>query len=272
MRTLMAAVFCALSMSTAQTAVAQTTFHVKEFDFDKGSWVFETINAGMNGFPVRADRVRSGHELGLGYGVTSWWLPKILLSFETPVDDSLHVQRVLFENIFKLKNLAEGKDGFGVAWFQSVEGALRRDETNATLFGPILTGQLGKFSASVNPFLEKTFGQNRENGMSFVWAVQGRYEIADKIKIGIESYGTVPEIGGRSTGAGTQHRFGPVLIVETELGGMAHGGRHGTAAGHSVKTAGSKEPAHAEIEFGVLFGTTDATPDLTGKVNMHIKF
>ena len=32
------------------------------------------------------------------------------------------------------------------------------------------------------------------------------------------------------------------------------------------------EPPHAEIEFGVLFGTTDYTPDVTGKVNMHIHF
>ena len=267
-----AAIAAAAALGLATGAAAQSTFHVKEFDYEQGKWIFETINAVQGRFPERADRIRAGHELGLAYAVTSWWLPKLLVSFEKPADEDYSVQRVFMENTFALRPLVENRDGIGLAWFQSIEAAVHRDATNATIFGPIVTGQVGKFSATINPFWEKTFGQNREPGMNFIWAWQARYEVMDKVKIGVEGYGVVPEVGARTAeSGGVQHRIGPVLILETDLG---HGGGNGTAGRTGMRHAGNGHGngAHAEIEMGVLFGTTDATADVTGKINMHLKF
>ena len=270
-----------LTILAPSIAMAQSTFHVKEFDFKAGNWVFETVNANQSGFGPRTDRVQWGHELGLAYAVSDFWLPKLLISFDKDEGGRYDVQRVLFENIFTFKPLVEGRDGFGFAWFQSLEGAVNNRQTNSTAFGPIFTGQLGKFSMSTNTFFEKTFGQNNEPGMNFLLAWQARYEVMDKVKLGLEGYTLVPEIGARRSTpeTGVANRIGPVLILELDLPrGMGIGGagvsggtgtvKHASAGGHG----GHADAPHAEIEMGVLFGTTEYTPDVTGKVNMHIHF
>lgn len=271
------AVALVLSAAAANGASAQSTFHVKEFDYKQGDWIFETINAYQGGFRPRSDRVQWGHELGLSYAVSNFWLPRLLLTFDKEERGSYEVQRLVMENTFTFKPVVDGKDGIGFAWFQSIEGALTDRQTNATIFGPIITGQLGRFSMSSNVFFEKTFGQNREQGIDFQLAWQARYEIMDKVKLGLEGYTLVPEIGvnNRTPQTGVANRIGPVLIFEVELprGTAAAGGSAG--GNRSVKHAaahGVGEAPHAEIEFGVLFGTTEYTPDVTGKVNMHVKF
>lgn len=260
-------------------ASAQSTFHVKEFDYKRGDWVFETINAFQGGYGPRADRVRWGHELGLAYAVSDFWLPKLLVAFDKDESDAYRVQRLLFENTFTFKPVVEDRDGYGFAWFQSLEGALNDRQTNATAFGPIFTAQLGKFSMTTNTFFEKTFGQNRDEGINFLFAGQARYEVMDKVKVGFEAYTFVPEIGARNAtpNTGLLNRVGPVLIFEVELPrGMAAAGpgagmmKAGSTAVRHAHAGG--EAPHAEIEFGVLFGTTEYTPDVTGKANMHIKF
>lgn len=116
----LAAFASALAMTVvAGTASAQSTFHVKEFDYKQGDWVFETINAYQGGFRPRSDRTQWGHELGIAYAVNNFWLPKLLISFDKEEHGSHEVQRLLFENTFAFKPIAEGKDGFGWAWFQS---------------------------------------------------------------------------------------------------------------------------------------------------------
>lgn len=269
---------CSL-MVAAGPAQAQSTFHLKEFEFKRNEWIFETINAGFSGFPARADRLRAAHELGLAYGVTDWWLPKVLITFDREAIDGAEYQlrRVLLENTLTLRPLEEGKDGFGAALFQAFEWGVHRAESNTAILGPILTAQAGKFSATINPFAVKTFGNHHAPGWDFYFAWQGRYEIADKIKVGLEGYTTWPEVGvgaASKTGAGVQNRIGPVLIFEIDLPGIkaasATGHSHGPGAVPSVKGAG--QGSHAEIEFGVLFGTTDATQDVTGKINMHVSF
>ncbi len=268
------------TLSLATAAAAQSTFHVKEFDYERGKWVFETINAYQGAYRPRSERMQWGHELGLAYAVTDWWLPKVLVSFDKEEGGPYEVQRLLFENTFKLRPIEEGKDGVGLAWFQSVEGAINRHQTNSTAFGPILTAQAGKFSITTNTFLDKSFGQNREPGINLFYAWQARWEVVDKIKIGFEGYGFIPEIGARNQTpqTGMTSRIGPVLIFEFDLPGSRGSAGGGTARGpHAVRHAakggnGKDEPPHAEIEFGVLLGTTEYTPDVTGKINMHVHF
>lgn len=268
------ALVCMASAMAVDAARAQATFHVKEFDFGQGKWVFESINAAHDGYPSRAERFRQGHELGLGYGVTSWWLPKLLVSFDRMADSAdLNAQRVLLENIVTLKPSVEGRDGLGFAMFHSLEGAIRHGESSITQFGPIITARAGRLSATANVFVGKTFGQNREPGFDLFTAWQARYEMTDKVKLGIEGYLTIPELGtGASTGAGTQHRIGPVLILGGENGGGRHQGTTAAKPSTGAAAVAHGGASHTELEIGVLFGTTDATQDVVGKANMHVHF
>jgi hypothetical protein len=262
------------------SAAAQSTFHVKEFDYKQGDWVIETINAYQGLFRPRSERTQWGHEIGIGYAVSDFWTPKVLISFDKEQREAYEVQRLLFENTFTFKQLEEKRDGIGFAWFQSVEGALTDRQTNATAFGPMVTAQLGKFSISTNTFFEKTFGQNREEGVNFFFAGQARYEIMDKVKLGFEAYTFVPEIGARNQtpNTGLANRIGPVLIIEVDLPRGAEASRPANTKSLKAGTAGVQhvhaggDAPHAEIEVGVLFGTTEYTPDTTGKVNVHFRF
>jgi hypothetical protein len=250
-----------------ELAVAQT-FHVKEADFDKGEWSVESINASQHRFPVNADRIPTAHELGLGYGISAFWQLKGLISFHSPEDESVRFQRGLIENIFVIRALPKERNGISTAWFQSLEVALDPDETNATTFGPILLARSGKLELALNPFFAQTFGQNREEGIAFVYGWQLRHEITKNLSFGVEGYGKIPDVGSGTPLEFQEHRIGPVLIVETELE-QGRQNRLGTA-GVGAPMASSKSAV--ALEFGVLFGMTDATADVTGKANLHFTF
>lgn len=249
---------------SAAPLLAQT-FHVKEADFEGGQWTVESINAAQQGYSANAERVRTGHEIGVGYGITPAWQVKGLVSFATLDHETTRLQRAIMENVVVLEALAEGKDGIGVAWFQAFEGALVARETNVTIFGPTILLRFGKSELALNPFFEKSFGQNRTDGIDLVYGWQARHELNSQVSLGIEGYGRIVDLGSGQPVAEQEHRIGPVLILKSVLGNAA-----GPAA-HSA-SARSASPSTADIELGALFGLTDATPDMTIKANLHFNF
>jgi hypothetical protein len=127
----------------------------------------------------------------------------------------------------------------GLGWFTSVEVAADRATTNAVIFGPIAYWKAERFSALVNPFFEKTFGQNREEGIAFSYTWQAKIEIEKGLGIGVEGLGRIESLP-------QDHRIGPSLYVTRELGG-----------GQEV-----------EIGVGTLIGMTRGSPDATLKLNV----
>ena len=100
---------------------------------------------------------------------------------------------------------------------------------------------------ALNPFLEQTFGHNRVEGIALSYGWQAKYEVRDGLAVGIEGYGLVENLGNSPALADQEHRIGPVLFMEIELGGLK-----------------------LTPDVGLLFGLTPATPDLTIKFNVGI--
>ena len=247
----------------ADAAFAQS-LHVKEADFEAGQWNVESINGVQQGFPRNADRVRTGHELGIGYGITAAWQLKGLVSFATPDEETTRIQRVMMENVVVLRALEEGKNGFGIAWFHALEGAVARDETNVTIFGPSIILREGKTELALNPFFEKSFGRNHTPGMDFLYGWQARRELSEHVSIGIEGYGRIPEIGSGMPLDVQEHRIGPVLILKT--------GAAVPVPGHLGALPTSHRQLATDLELGVQFGLTEATPDMAFKANLHFNY
>jgi hypothetical protein len=241
-------------------------FHIKEGDFERGGIEIESNNAFQGGFPRNADRIVNGQEHGFGYAPLSWWQFKTLLGLSKPEGEGFRATRAILENVFVLKGLPENADGVSLAWFQAVEAAIHHDQTNATIFGPIVTFQAGKFSLATNPFFEKSFGRNREEGVAFVYGWQARYEVAKGIRLGVEGYGRIPDIGNAPAGEFQEHRIGPVALIEFGLP------KHAREPRTAMTGPAANNGGHAELELGLLFGLTEATPDVTGKANLHLKF
>jgi len=223
-------------------------FSVDEPEAVKGEQEIEVNGAVQNGFPVNADPVRYSMEVEYTYGVTKWLSLSPLVDFDKPNGDSFHatvagLESVWFPVVGKLLT---------VAWFTEVEGAVHHDETNSTTFGPIVQFGHDEASLILNPYLEKSFGRNHEEGIDFTYQWQAKASVTERLALGIEGFGVVPNIADSPGIDFQEHRIGPVLYYEKEL-------------------AGEKERTFA-IDAGVLFGLTEATPNVTGKVNASLAF
>ncbi len=224
-------------------------FEVFQPEVEQGRVTIEIPTALQTNLPRPRDAaVREVIEAGIYFSVTGFWKIKPTLDFVHEDGRDWKLEGAGLENIFSLFN-REGSP-FKLGWFTAVEFAIDSEATNAVGFGPIIKFAHRNLSLTLNPFLAKTFGQNREQGTAFVYGWAAMAEILKGLEIGVEAYGVVENIGDASPFEEQQHRIGPVVTLVRDL--------------HSH--------AEAEINMGVLFGYTQATPDVTYKFNLEIDF
>ena len=226
----------------ASEAMGQT-FEVKGLHVVKGGIEIDLDNAVFSS----GAQNRSGHEQKVSYGVTNWWRLSAAVEWENPVGDSLRATHLAIENILVLRPMQQKRD-VGLGMFVALQSSIHDDSTNAFVFGPIVTVKWDNVTWAFNPFLEQTFGRNREDGIAFTYAWQAKYELREGLAVGVEGYGLVENLGDSPRLAEQLHRFGPVLYGEVEV-----------AKNFKI-----------EPSFGVLFGLTSATPDITLRFNVDI--
>jgi hypothetical protein len=232
----------AIGLAAAVPASAQS---ISEPEVEKGQTKIETFSVHQSGFNGgRGGDVREIHNPAYSRGLTDTWMIKAYLVLERPFAGHHRGTAGAIENTFELLN-AKKSGGFGLAWWTGLAAALDDEETNAVSFGPIVRIGSGPTSLVLNPFIEKTFGRNREEGMAFVYGWQLKHEVRKSFWIGVEGFGKLPDIGGHSSG-GDEHRAGPVLTYEFEVG----------------------DKRSLTVEGGVQFGVTDATPDRAVKLQV----
>lgn len=231
-------------------ALAQT-FDVKQLEVSKGELEFGPENMYATGLPGYrgSDVNRFATEKTLLYGLTDWWKISAALKIERPEELDLRLSQVAFASIFVLKPVAdEKKRDFGFGWFSEVSLAVHDDATNAAVFGPIATLKADKLAFTANPFFEKTFDQNREQGIAFVYGWQVKYELRDGFGVGVEGFGVIDDIGNSPPVAEQEHRVGPVVYTELPI----------------------RSDYKIGMDAGVMFGLTRATPDLAFKLNFAV--
>ena len=299
---------CALAALCAplQAEAGHDVFHIFTPVVEKGHWGFEALSTFQAGLPKHAGHdedeeeaeheehghtaVRAAHEFALHGAVTDFWMAKLALGIARAPGDSYAATTLALENVFRLTPRARGALDF--AWFTSVSAGLESGASHAVEFGPVVSLDAGKVSIVLNPFFEKTFGENREEGIAFAYGWRATHEIADKLAVGVEGYGEVETIGNAPDAAEQVHRIGPVLYL-----GHMHGARrhaHGASPQHAGQSAGHghhhgagpheghEHEAHNQAgsnhagdwhaEVGVLFGLTEATPDAALKINVGADF
>lgn len=193
---------------------------------------------------------RSAHDQSLDWGVTDWWRLSGVVALESPVDGEFRVARTVVENLFVLGKLgaSQARPEVGFGWFTAVEISTHPDTTNALIFGPIISVKRDQLSLTLNPFLEKTFGLNRVEGVALAYGWQAKYEVRPDFAIGIEGFGLIENLGDARGWEQQQHRIGPVVYAEIAL----------------------TKDLKITPDIGVLFGLTDATPDVTFKFNIGV--
>ena len=238
-----ATVVLALAACVVASEAVGETFEMRGLHVVKGGIEIDLDNAVFSG---RATD-RSGHEQKVSYGVTNWWRLSAAVEWENPVRDNLRATHLGIENIFVLRPMKQKHD-VGLGLFVALEASIHDDSTNAFVFGPIVTAKWDNLTWTFNPFLEQTFGRNREDGIAFNYGWQAKYELREGLAVGVEGYGLVENLGNSPRPAEQQHRIGPVLYSEVEVA----------------------KDFKIEPSVGVLFGLTSATPDFTLRFNVDI--
>ena len=222
------------------------TFDVKQLDVTQGSLELGLDNTVQGGVKLR-DENRSAHDQSLDWGVTNWWRLSGVIKLENPVEEDFRVARASIENIWVLRQLPKD-GGIGFGWFTSIEASTDHATTNASQFGPIIELVSDKITVTANPFFEKTFGRNREEGIALNYGWNAKYKLNDNFSIGVEGFGLVENLGNSSALSEQQHRFGPAVFT-------------------SIKLA---EDLTITPDIGLYFGLTEATPRLTLKFNVGV--
>ena len=266
------------SMTVAPVQASQSVFHIFTPTVEAGHWDVEALTAFNWGRPAAegAEKAppRAAVELGVHAGVTEFWMAKLALGAEREEGGSLALTSIALENVFRFSREARAPLDF--AWFTAVGAGLGSGATNTIEFGPIVSFTAGRASLVLNPFFEKTFGENREEGIAFTYAWRLAYQVAHQLSVGIEGYGEVENLGNAPHFQDQVHRIGPVLYLGTLHGAHSsskgHGAHNSVANGHLHHEHAKQGHGEWHAEIGVLFGLTEATPDTALKLNVGLEF
>jgi hypothetical protein len=223
------------------------TFDIKGPEVEKGELEAHTNHSFQSGFPANADRVRHSFEFVANYAFTEHFKGGPKLGFDRPIGDGTNLSTAGIEGQIYFGKLGPA---IAVAWFTGVDFGVHRDETNTVVFGPLIKFGDDALSLTLNPLFEQTFGRNREDGVAFTYAVGLKGQVREGLSLGIEAYGSIPEIGDAPGTDFQEHRIGPVVYIDRDLESARSG----------------RGPKKLSIEIGAFAGLTDATPDWTGKI------
>jgi hypothetical protein len=237
-----------MAVATPPAGAPAQTFDVKQLDVKQGSLELGLDNTLHRGLPA-AGLNRSAHDQSLDYGLRDWWRLSGVLKLENPTEAEFRIAKAAVENLFVLKPLDEKQArDIGWGWFTAIDGSVHAEATNSLIFGPIVTVQSGKLSLTANPFLEKTFGRNRVDGIALNYGWHAKYELRGGFAVGVESFGVVENLGHAPAWSQQEHRIGPAIFTEIALG----------------------KDFKITPDVALLFGLTPATPDVALKINVGV--
>lgn len=242
-----AAVILAALLIGASCAARAGPFEVKGPEIEKGETEIGTNHVAHSGFPANADRIRHSFELLAGYAFTSTFKAAIRTGFDTHADGDTRHTTAGIETQFYFGKIAPS---ISWGWFTGLDARVDRDETNKIVFGPLIKFGDDKLALTLNPQFERTFGANSDSGMAFTYAVGLKGEVREGFAVGIETVGSIPDIGDAPGTSFQEHRIGPVLYFDREVSPAREG----------------RSAKKLSLEIGGYVGLTEATPDWTGRI------
>jgi hypothetical protein len=200
--------------------------------------------------PDGGDPVGWGHEVEVGYGFTDFWKSTLALELKQPAHEELEPTEFKIENYLELIDYAPAHAVFSA--FGAVDLGVEEGVANAGKFGPLAKFGDDDLSLTLNAIFDKTFGKYRTPGTGLDYAAQFKFAVVDGLSAGAELFGDISDLGNVPSFNDTEFRVGPVLYLSWSSSEHSHFGFTG--------------------DIGVLFGTTDATPDTTIKWDLQLTF
>jgi hypothetical protein len=254
--------WAALLMSTQ----ARAQFYVTSPDVEQGETELEEHGAIYAG-PTKEEDLHQSHELVFRDGLTGRAQLIVEGSFEQPLGESL--QATEFEIGGQYQLVKPQGDGFAFAFQALYEAA--RDAPDGILFGPLVSFRKGRNSTTLNTFFVGQVGNHPEiDGLEFEYNWQLKHEINNRFAFGVEAFGDIEDLANPGSFNDQFHRTGPVVYLN--FGKQAKGSDNDEHNNGGPEHDKESEAPKFEIAAGVLFGLTEATSNVTFKVDAELEF
>jgi hypothetical protein len=260
-------VFClGLALTVSTPAVAQ--FHVTQPDVVKGEATLGDHAAAYSG-PGSAERLLQGHEVEATYGITERFDLIAKGIFQEEIGAALEAKNSQFGGQYELVQ-REG-EGLGFAFRTLYEIAAESGTADDILYGPIGRLVLGKNSATVDAFFLTQVGEDADPGsteLKLNWQV--RRDLGPKFGAGVEGYTDIKDLAQAGSFEDQLHRLGPVLYFD--FGGRDAKERLDRSPRPLPEDSRRPVASSLQVAAGLLFGLTEATSDLTYKLDVTAQF
>ncbi|ODA66184.1 hypothetical protein A7A08_02831 [Methyloligella halotolerans] len=240
-----------LSFSIAVLALsslpAAAQYYVRSPEVEKGELKLEEHGALYSG-PGEEERRRQSHEVEALYGFTDRFEGIVEGFFVQDIGEDFEFDEVELGGQYEL--IERHGDGLGLAFRGIYEFALQGGEPDEILFGPLAKYVAGPNSATINTFFVSQLGSDRDIDsleMKFYWRL--KHEFGETFGLGVEGYSEVEDLSNAGSFDDQEHRLGPVAYFEFEDWGP-----------------------EVELAAGTLFGVSDATSDVTFKLDLELAF
>jgi hypothetical protein len=252
--------FLVLIFALASPASAQ--FHVTQPDIVKGEATIGD-HAAVYGGPGTVEKLDQGHELEATYDFTDWWQIIAKGIFQQPIGEDLEAKNYQLGAQYEL--VQRHGDGVGLAFRTLYLFAAEDGEPDNILYGPLARLVLGKDSATINAFFLNQAGPDADPSsveLKLNWQV--RRDLSKSIGFGVEGFTDIKNLAEAGSFEDQLHRLGPVLYLDIS----------GKDA-HEVlrpEDAERGDRASLRVATGVLFGLSEATSDVTFKLDVSAAF
>lgn len=255
---LLALLFSGIAISTP--ALAQ--FHVAQPDVVKGEAVVGDHAAAYSG-PGDTEKLRQGHEVEAIYDFTDRWelVAKGLLL--EPVGEPFEAKNYQLGLHYEL--VQRHGEGFALA-FRTLYGfSAESGVPDDLIYGPLARLVLGKDSTTINTFFISQVGPDADRGsvaLRLNW--QMRHDLSRSVGLGVEGYSEIKDMSHAGSFEDQLHRLGPVLYLDLR-------GRDAKETNYDAE-AEPRQSGSIRVATGVLFGLSEATSDVTFKLDLSAAF
>jgi len=156
--------------------------------------------------------------IGLGYGMSESWFSEVYL--KQARNGAQNSTLVEWENKFQLTETGQYPVDIGL--ITELEIPVSGNVPWELRFGPLLQKDIGKLQLNANMLFERAFGKADEDGVPFstniAYQWQVKYRWQEELEFGMQGMGELGTWNKWSPQAEQNHRIGPVVSGELELG------------------------------------------------------
>ena len=146
-----------------------------------------------------------------------------------------------------------------------------KDAPDEILFGPLARYAVGRNSTTLNTFFVGQVGDDPTiDGLEFQYNWQFKHELSHRIALGVEAFGDIEDLSHPGSFSDQLHRAGPVIYLD--FGEDAKSTDVGRRQSGESEPEQNSEAPKLNMAAGVLFGLTNATSDVTFKLDAELEF